>query len=160
MQLRPAVIGDLSTIEKIRERAFSPVFASFRQILGTEIYELAQKREDEAQAQQLGAIFLTDSPWEVHIASHNNEIIGFVSIKLDHQVFIGEIGLNAVDPDWAGQGLGVQMYEYALRLMRQVGMKVAVVASGADVSHAAAQRAYQKAGFSVGIPSVWMCCKL
>ncbi len=36
-------------------------------------------------------------------------------------------------------------------------MKVATVATGGDLSHAPARRADRKAGFSVEIPSVWMC---
>lgn len=36
-------------------------------------------------------------------------------------------------------------------------IRVATVASGGDPGHAPARRAYEKAGFNVTIPSVWMC---
>jgi GNAT superfamily N-acetyltransferase len=160
IQFRRAQVGDLPTLQRIRERAFAPVFASFRNILGHEIYELAQRREDEAQAQLLAAIFHCDSVWEAYVADCEDRVIGFVCIRLDGERFIGEIGLNAIDPNWASKGLGLQMYEHALRLMSEAGMKVAVVATGADASHGAARRAYRKAGFDVEIPSVWMCRKL
>jgi hypothetical protein len=52
------------------------------------------------------------------------------------------------------------MYEFVVARMKQAGMKVATVATGGDPSHTPAQRAYQKAGFDVEIPSVWMCRKL
>ena len=41
--------------------------------------------------------------------------------------------------------------------MKSSGMQVATVATGGDPSHAPARRAYEKSGFNVQIPSVWMC---
>ena len=46
--IRPARIAELPHLDCIRQAAFAPVFASFRSILGDEIYELAQAHEDEA----------------------------------------------------------------------------------------------------------------
>jgi GNAT superfamily N-acetyltransferase len=83
-----------------------------------------------------------------------------VAIRLDRDTRAGEIGLNAVDPARAGAGIGTAMYEFAVRFMQQAGMRVATVATGGDPSHAPARRAYQKAGFDVQFPSVWMCRKL
>lgn len=36
-------------------------------------------------------------------------------------------------------------------------MQVATVATGGDISHDPARRAYEKSGFDVQIPSVWYC---
>ena len=69
---------------------------------------------------------------------------------------VGEIGLNGMDPSYAGKGMGTEMYDFAVIRMREAGMKVATVATGGDPSHAPARRARQKAGFSVEVPSVWM----
>ena len=52
------------------------------------------------------------------------------------------------------------MYDFAVERMREAGMHVAVVSTGGDASHALARRAYEKAGFTVGIPSVWLSQKL
>lgn len=52
------------------------------------------------------------------------------------------------------------MYDFAIARMKAAGMRVATVATGADASHAPARRAYEKAGFTVQIPSVWLCRKL
>jgi hypothetical protein len=52
------------------------------------------------------------------------------------------------------------MYEFVVAQMRAAGMRVATVSTGGDPSHAPARRAYEKAGFNVGIPSVWLCQKL
>ena len=63
-------------------------------------------------------------------------------------------------PDYSGQGFGTEMYKFAIEIMKESGMQVATVGTGGDISHAPARRAYEKSGFSVQIPSVWMCQKL
>lgn len=150
----------LARLEEIRAAAFAPVFASFRAILGDEIYERAQARVDAAQPELLASLLEPDSVWEVYVAEHGGVIAGFVSLRLDHDTKAGEIGLNAVHPDHAGRGIGTAMYDFALSRMREAGMRVATVATGGDPSHAPARRAYEKAGFDVQIPSVWMCREL
>ena len=56
--------------------------------------------------------------------------------------------------------MGTTLYEFAVERMREAGMRVATVSTGGDPSHAPARRAYQKAGFGVGVPSIWLCQKL
>lgn len=146
---------DLSVLEEIREAAFTPVFASFREILGEEIYRLAQAREDEGQGELLASLLAPDSTWEVYAVRLGEELgeefVGFVAIALDPATTVGEIGLNAVHPDHAGRGIGTAMYAFALERMREAGMKVATVATGGDPSHAPARRAYRKVGFDTEI---------
>ena len=155
--MRPAQPEDTPRLEAIRVAAFAPVFASFRSILGDEIYDAAQAREDDAQGDLLESLLTADSAWEVYVATRGDEIVGFVSAQLDRETLVGEIGLNAADPSHAGKGIGTEMYDFAVARMKEAGMTVATVATGGDPSHAPARRAYEKAGFSVEIPSVWMC---
>jgi RimJ/RimL family protein N-acetyltransferase len=157
LAIRPAQAEDVVRLDEIRRAAFAPVFASFRAILGDEIYALAQARDDAAQGVRLVAMLAPGSPWELHVAELAGALVGFVSLRLDHEMRVGEIGLNAVDPAHAGKGLGTEMYDFALARMKDGGMKVATVSAGGDPSHAPARRAYEKAGFAVEIPSVWMC---
>lgn len=157
LRFRIARPADRGRLQAIREAAFAPVFASFREILGPEIYERAQAREDEAQGELLDSLLAPDSDWDTYVAEQDGEPVGFVSIRLDRDTLVGEIGLNAVHPDRAGDGIGTQMYRFAVARMSDAGMKVATVATGADPSHAPARAAYRKAGFGVEIPSVWMC---
>jgi GNAT superfamily N-acetyltransferase len=160
LQFRPARSEDAVRLQAIRRAAYAPVFASFRSILGDEIYELAQRREDDAQEGLLASLLAGDAGCELYVAAAGAEVVGFVAVHLNRETHVGEIGLNAVDPAYASKGAGTAMYEFALQHMRQAGMKVATVATGGDPSHAPARRAYEKAGFTVEIPSVWMCRKL
>lgn len=135
LQFRRARPEDAERLEAIRRAAFAPVFASFRSILGEELYDLAQRREDEAQDGMLASLLAVESPWTLYVAQSGEEIVGFVAIHLDRHRHVGEIGLNAVDPAQGGRGIGTAMYELALARMRE-------------------------AGFAAAIPSVWMCRKL
>lgn len=158
--MRPAVDDDLSYFENIRQAAFEPVFASFRSILGEEIYTVAQAHEDEAQGEYLRSLLASESEWKVYAAEVNRTIVGFVSAQFNQKTKVGEIGLNAVHPDYAGQGVGTKMYDFVIEKMKQAGMRVATVETGGDPSHAPARRAYEKAGFNVQISSVWLLQKL
>jgi GNAT superfamily N-acetyltransferase len=155
--IRSADGADAPYLEDVRRAAFAPVFASFRAILGEDISQVTQPRDHQAQAEYLASLLNADSGWELYVAEQAGRVVGFVSVQLNRETTIGEIGLNAVHPDWAGAGIGTAMYEVVLDRMRQAGMRVATVSTGGDSSHAPARRAYQKAGFHVGIPSIWLC---
>jgi ribosomal protein S18 acetylase RimI-like enzyme len=157
---RTARPEDAARLQAIRSAAFAPVFASFRSILGDEIYDVAQRRDDEAHDGVLASLMAADSIWDLYVAELGGEVVGFVAVRLDPTTFVGEIGLNAVDPARTGEGIGTAMYEFAVERMNQAGMKVATVGTGGDPSHAPARRAYEKAGFDVRIPSLWMYRKL
>ena len=47
-----------------------------------------------------------------------------------------------------------------MKALKAAGMQLATVGTGGDPSHAPARRAYEKAGFSVHIPSIYMYRKL
>jgi GNAT superfamily N-acetyltransferase len=160
ISIRRANRSELPVLQTIREAAFAPVFASFRAILGDAIYEVAQAKDDEGHAGYLESLFAQDSVWVVHAVDLDDRTVGFMALRFDPDAGLGEIGLNAVHPDVAGQGIGTALYDFALDEMTDAGLAVAVVGTGGDPSHAPARRAYEKAGFDVGIPSVWMCCDL
>lgn len=160
LKIRPARESDLPALQEVRKAAFAPVFASFKAMLGDAIYEVAQAPGDEAQGEHLAECLDASSVWSLHTAEIADRIVGFLAFRIDEDAGVGEIGLNAVHPDHAGGGIGTALYDFALDRMSEAGTKVATVSTGADPSHAPARRAYEKAGFSVEIPSVWMCCDL
>ncbi len=61
-------------------------------------------------------------------------------------------GLRA-DMAW---GLGEKLYAFALRRMKEAGMKVATVGTGGDEAHGPARRAYEKVGFAAAVPSLYL----
>ena len=158
--IRPFEAEDLPALQHIREAAFAPVFRSFREIVGEDIAGLAFAKADEEQARLLDDICVPNSAHRVLIAAVGGEVIGFVTYTLDAATQIGEIGLNAVHPDHAGKGVGTFMYAHVLARMKAEGAVLATVGTGGDPSHAPARRAYAKAGFGPGLPSVYLYRKL
>jgi ribosomal protein S18 acetylase RimI-like enzyme len=158
--IRAYAPADLPGLHAIRAAAFAPVFASFRSIVGPEIAALGLANAEQEQAGLLDAIVKPDSDHVIAVAETEGAIVGFVSWKLNIAPGIGEITLNAVHPDHGGMGLGAALYEHALAALKSAGMKLATVGTGGDASHAAARRTYEKVGFSVHIPSIYMYRKL
>jgi GNAT superfamily N-acetyltransferase len=152
--MRPLAPGDLPRLQAIRQAAFAPIFQSFRDIVGPEIAALALAGSDAEQAGHLDEICGSRSEWRVGVVLVEDEVVGFISIKLDDSG-VGELGLNAVHPDHAGRGIGSWMYREALAELKHRGAKVATVGTGGDPSHAPARRAYEKAGFGPVIPSIF-----
>lgn len=154
LTIRPFAAGDLPRLQQIRAAAFQPVFRSFREIVGEASAARAFATADEEQAVLLDQLCRPDSSHRMFVAQIATEIVGFVSLSLNRATGIGEIGLNAVIPSHARQGIGTRLYVFALSLMRVENMRLAMVSTGGDASHAPARRAYAKLGFGAGIPSV------
>jgi len=156
VSIRPFDPGDLKRLHEIREAAFRPVFKSFRAIVGEAVAAPAFATAEAEQAAHLDELCEPESPQQVFVAERASEIVGFIAISMDGTKKTGEIGLNAVDPKHAGQGIGTCLYTFAIETMRDAGMVLATVGTGGDASHAPARRAYEKAGFDAALPSVWL----
>ena len=152
--IRPFEPGDLPALQRIRQAAFEPVFRSFREIVGPEIAAIAFARSDADQAKLLNDICAVGSGHHVLVVTVREEIVGFASFTIDSDKRTGEIGLNAVNPEYAGRGLGTCLYKHVLARMKELGVALATVGTGGDPSHASARRAYEKAGFGPALPSV------
>lgn len=147
---------DLPKLHEIREAAFKPVFGSFRRIVGEKIAAVAFASAEREQAELLDRICEAGSEHDVFVVESESHIVAFCSVSLDRDSKVGEIGLNAVRPDYQGKGIGTVMYNHALERMREAGMRVATVGTGGDPSHAPARRAYEKAGFGPALPSLYL----
>jgi ribosomal protein S18 acetylase RimI-like enzyme len=158
--IRSYAPADLPALHAVRAAAFAPVFASFRNIVGPEIAALGLTTAEQEQADLLDSIAKPDSGHAIAVAEIGGLITGFVSWKPNIAPGIGEIALNGVHPDHGGKGVGTALYEHAIAALKAAGMKLATVGTGGDPSHAPARRAYEKVGFNVHIPSIYMYRKL
>jgi GNAT superfamily N-acetyltransferase len=144
--------ADFDRLDAIRAAAFAPIFAAFRALLGADIAAIALRTAEIEQRALLES--LCAGAAHVFVAVDAARIIGFVCVTLDRAQGVGEIALDAVAPEAAGRGAGSALIAHALAFMRAEGMRAAVVGVGGDASHAPARRAYGKAGFHAGIPSL------
>ena len=141
--------GDLETVIEFSLRAWAPVFASLRNVLGDGIF---LRLHPDWKANQAEAVrsSCTNNEREVFGAVANGRPVGFVAIALNafHER-MGVIDIIGVDPDYQRRGISSRLTEVAIEHMRNRGMDIAVVETGGDPGHAPARAAYESAGFTL-----------
>ena len=139
----------LEQVVALSLRAWSPVFESIRQTLDPELFDFFYQ-PDWQTAQRLAVReACQSSELSVWIAVDSGQVVGFVAVKLDTEAKSGEIYMIAVDPAQQRRGFASQLTEFALQHMRDAGMTLATVNTGADPGHTPARRCYEKAGFGL-----------
>jgi GNAT superfamily N-acetyltransferase len=133
--------------------AFEPVFTSFAKILGPHIYPLAYPDWKTLQRNLVESL-CKDEKMHTYVAEIDGQAVGLIAYQFDMETLQGVIEFLVVHPEYQGAGVGTHLNEFALEKMREAGMKVAIVGTGGDDSHAPARKAYEKVGF-VPLPSVW-----
>ncbi len=150
--LRPA---DVEEIARMAAAAWAPIHAYYRQVLGDELFAaLHPAGAPEEKAAQVRDACQPGSGMQVLIAEDNGRIVGFVTFRADRASRVGEIGNNAVHPDCQGRGVAGRMYQEVFRRLKEMGIRFVKVKTGADPAHAPARRAYEKAGFTIQVPTV------
>ena len=149
IEIRKFHEGDLETVVEFSLRAWSPVFASVRDVLGDDIF---LRLHPDWKANQAEAVrsSCTNDERDVFVAVANGRPVGFVAIALNafHER-MGVIDIIGVDPDYQRRGISLRLTEFATKHMRSCGMDIAVVETGGDPGHAPARRAYETAGFTL-----------
>ncbi len=140
--------ADQEMITALSLRAWAPVFASLEHILGPS--GIFAQLHPDWRADQQRAVEATchAADTAVWVADVDTVVAGFVAGRLDHQASIGEIVMIAVDPECQRAGIGAQLTSVALDWIREQGMAVAMVETGADPGHASARALYEHAGFT------------
>jgi ribosomal protein S18 acetylase RimI-like enzyme len=90
---------------------------------------------------------------EAWVAEVDGKVVGYIIYELHDNDQTGEVMLLAVHSDYQNEGIGTELNRFALDRMREAGMRLAVVGTGGDESHAPARRSYEKAGYT-GLPLV------
>ena len=153
-QIRPFREGDLDAVLDIAVAAWTPIYASFEQQLGPDLFAEVFPAWEAEKKRQVAAACRGESGARVLVAERTESVIGFISYYLRPRLGIGEIGNNAVHPAHQGGGIGTALYTRVLAEMKAQGMACATVTTGGDPAHAPARRAYEKAGFSRALPAV------
>jgi len=145
---------DVEAACDIAAAAWEPVFASFRQMMGDELFGIACRDWRGQEAQQVREACQGAGGAMVGVAELDGRVVGFVTFYANDESRIGEINNNAVHPQFQGRGIAPKMYEHVFARLRELGMLYVKVCTGGDPAHAPARRAYEKAGFSTRLPSV------
>jgi GNAT superfamily N-acetyltransferase len=139
---------DLGAIVELSLRAWEPVFASVRHVLGDDIFLRLHPGWKEDQADVVRSA-CTDEDRDVFVAVTDGRPVGFVAVALNafHEG-MGMIDIIGVDPAYQRRGISSRLTEFATEHMRSRGMDIAVVETGGDPGHQPARAAYEAAGFT------------
>ena len=151
--IRPYHETDGPDVVRLSLRAWAPVHASLRDVMGNEIFERLYGDDWRRQQQKDVEEVLADEETEVWVAEVNGEVVGFVAAILKVDRGMGEIWMLAVDPESQNHGLGTQLTDVATDWIREAGLSLALISTGGDAGHAPARRTYEKAGYTP-MPSV------
>jgi ribosomal protein S18 acetylase RimI-like enzyme len=155
-EIRPATAADADAVVALSLRAWAPVFASFNEILGDDLYARVHPNWLVDQAAAVRHSLAEHDGW---VATNDGTVLGFVTVVFDDEERSGEIYMIAVDPSAQRAGVATRLTEFALDQMRARGIDLAIVATGGDPGHAPARRTYEKLGF-IGCPQVWYARRL
>ncbi len=146
--IRPVCKNDVEALVKLSLLAWIPVFSSFEQILGPEIYAIIYPDWKKSQREAVETVCRDGEKTAVYVAELEGTVVGFVAYELHLKDKSGEVQLLAVQPEYQNLGIGTELNNLALKKMKESGMKLAVVGTGGEPSHAPARRSYEKAGYT------------
>ncbi|MFC8727196.1 GNAT family N-acetyltransferase [Streptomyces bacillaris] len=147
IQVRPFKARDLDPVIGLSLRAWAPVYESFAEVMGPEVFgrqypdwRTSQRREVEAAC--------TKGKAHVWGAEDGARVVGFVAVVLEPEGGAGAVELLAVDPEYQGRDVGTTLTEFATTWMKGAGVTLASIWTGGDPGHAPARRTYEKAGYT------------
>lgn len=148
IEIRRFESGDVDEIVALSLRAWEPVFASLRAVLGDRLFLRLHPDWRSGQA-EIVATTCTGGDMDVFVAVQGASPVGFAGVALNaYHERMGAIEIIAVDPAHQRRGIATMLTNHALAYMRQHGMDVAVVETGGDPGHAPARAAYSATGFT------------
>lgn len=149
LETRPLRPTDLEEVLELSLSAWKPVFDSIRHTLGPELF--VQFYGEDWRVSQSRAVeqVCTSGEFEVEVAVADGRVAGFVATRINPEDRIGEIYMIAVSPDHQRRGVGAKLTNHAIQGLKDRGMAVAMVETGADPGHAPARSLYEAAGFTL-----------
>jgi ribosomal protein S18 acetylase RimI-like enzyme len=149
--IRRYLASDEAEIVELSLRAWASVFDSFAQVLGRSIYDRVYPDWKSMQTKGVQDALSDHETW---IATVDDSVAGFVTVRFDTDDDSAEIWMIAVDPAHQGSGIASELTDLAVGEARRRGLSLITVSTGGDPGHAAARATYEKAGFTA-FPQVW-----
>jgi GNAT superfamily N-acetyltransferase len=148
VEIREFQGADLDAIVEFSVRAWEPVFASFRSVLGDAIFFRLYPDWEQDQAETVRA-GCTNEAHTVFVAVAEGRPVGFATVALNafHER-MGVVDMIAVDHDYQRRGIATRLMDRSIEFMRERGMDIAAVGTGGDPGHAPARALYEAAEFT------------
>ena len=150
VSIRPLRPDDIDVVVEFSLRAWQPVFESFRQVMGAEIYRRVYPDWKTIQADVVESSCRAEGN-RVWVAEADGRPVGYTVVvvhPINRETESGEIYMLAVDPDYQGRGIGLALGSFAVDRITELGIPLAEIGTGGDPGHAPARRLYERAGFT------------
>jgi len=144
--IRPFKNNDIDDLITLTLLAFEPVFSSFEKILGPSIFPVIYPDWRKRQKEGVEKIS-EDKKISLWVAEVDEKVVGYIAYEF-YDDATAEVQLLAVHPEYQNNGIGTQLNTYALQKMKESRIKMAIVSTGGDESHAPARKSYEKAGYT------------
>ena len=152
--IRPATAEDVPAACEIARLAWQPVFAEFRRRVGDEIFQRLYNDWESDKMKQVSQAF-EQHPGCMLVTETGGRVAAFITyFVINPARGLGEIGNNAVHPDFQGRGLGKRQYERVFEELRAQGCTIVQVTTGLDDAHLPARKAYEAVGFDKELPKI------
>jgi GNAT superfamily N-acetyltransferase len=154
VEIRAFRESDLDPIVELSLRAWEPVFASMRRVLGDPIFDRLHVPDWRAAQADAVRASCTSGEHAVFVAVADDRPVGFSTVALNafHER-MGVIDMVAVDPPYQRRGIARQLIDRSIEHMRENGMDIAAVGTGGDPGHGPARAAYEALEFTA-LPGV------
>jgi ribosomal protein S18 acetylase RimI-like enzyme len=116
---------------------------AFAQVL-EERFGIRPKRWYEYKAAEIEEFINAHPDW-IFVAEEDGRTIGYATYIIFREREIGEVGNNAVHPDYRGRGIGSKLHRAVLDELKREGMKGVFVIT--TRKHIPARKMYESAGF-------------
>jgi ribosomal protein S18 acetylase RimI-like enzyme len=152
-RIRPVREEDVGPLVRLTLEAFVPVFEMFERELGPAVFRLIWPDWGTSQQKAVERFCRDREGYAVWVAEVDGVPAGLIACTVNDDDHTGVVQFLAVGPEHQRRGIGTALNGYALERMRERGVRLASVETGADPAHAPARRSYEKSGF-VAMPLV------
>src|SRR5467141_1330340 len=125
--IREYLTDDLEAVVGLSIDAWAPVFASIREVLGSELFERLHGYDWHQYQQQAVEHVLRDASMHVWLAEDDGAAAGFVVAVIHADRRMGEIVMLAVAPEHQTHGIGTELTTVATDWIRHAGAPIAMV---------------------------------
>ena len=143
--LRPFEETDVDAVVRLSLRAWAPVFASFREVWGDDLFHRFHPDWRKSQATDVRDALTKNETW---VSVDGSTVTGFVNVIFNTDKRQAPVYMVAVDPDYQREGVATALMEFAEAEMIRRGITLATVGTGGDPGHAPARATYDKLGFT------------
>jgi ribosomal protein S18 acetylase RimI-like enzyme len=157
--IRALCADDIDAVVEFSVRAWRPVFESFMEVMGPDIFRRIYPHWEAGQADAVRdacrdeahrtwVVEAPEAPDTVEEPTQAARPIAFVVVAVHDDPRRGEIYMIAVDPDYQNRGIGLALVNFATDQITELGLPLAEIGTGGDPGHAPARHVYEKAGFT------------